>query len=184
MIFTKTPFPLIFAFKELVYDDSDHLYTLIYSFRSTETKQRYILRAEYHKADVFAIKFYLKNHSLSKSRYSITANLGHTSRIYLTCASIVPLLLKKYPDASFGLIGSRSYDRKLRKVEPAKNNRRFNIYSELILQKFGEVTFAHYDYSDISGYLLVNKNKDVLKAKKEIEEVLLKNYHDIHTVEE
>jgi len=181
LIFKQRPFELTFLQKDYVDDDSDHLFTLIYSFRSTDTKLRYILRAEYHVEEVFAIKFYAKNHKQSDFKYSLLTNKGHSLRIFLTCAQLVPQLLPEYPNASFGLIGSRSIDRKQNLIEPVANNRRFKIYSDLILELFGEETFEHYDYPDISGYLLVNKNKDITATKQSIESMFYENYRDIHS---
>jgi len=136
--FKSEPFDLTFSHKEIETDKSDHQFSLIYSFRSSETKLRYILRAEYHSGNVFGIKFYAKNHALSDFKYSIVTNKGHSLRIYLTCASIVPKLLQDYPSASFGLIASRSIDSKKEKIEPVEFNRRFKIYSDIIQELFGE----------------------------------------------
>lgn len=183
MIFKQTPFELTFLQKEQVKDSSDHLFSLIYSFKSTDTKLRYILRAEYHVGDIFALKFYAKNHKLSDFKYSLMTNRGYSLRIFLTCAKLVPVLLHEYPGSSFGLIGSRSIDRKLNLIEPIPNNRRFKIYSALILELFGDQTFEHYDYPKISGYLLLNRSKDIIETKQKIEKMFFENYSDIHVFE-
>lgn len=98
----------------------------------------------------------------------------------MTCLKVIPLLLKDYPAASFGFIGSRTVDQASQKVEALNNNQRFRIYRQLIPLKIGEKTFAHFVYEEISGYLLINRNfKDVEQKEKELSRMLAATYNNL-----
>ncbi|MEX2484028.1 MAG: hypothetical protein WED10_05705 [Brumimicrobium sp.] len=184
MIFQKEPYDLIYIMKEYEEDDSDHIYSYLYRFVSTDNGLTYILRAEYHKGDVFGIKFYAKPHAKSKKKYSLLTNKGYALRVLQTCGSVIPLLLKDYPMASFGLIGSRLLDEEREEIEVPQRNIRFRIYEKVAKDLFGEKTFEHYSYSKISGYLLINKRNNIEQAKEEIERMFIHNYRDIHNYED
>ena len=147
-------------------DRSAHLFTIIYKFYSPKTKYWYILRGEYHEEDVFAIKFYVKQHSKSDYKYSIITNKRDIGNILITCAKVVPLILKDYPKASFGIAASRSVDLATKNVERLYQNQRFQAYSYVIARKFGNETFKHIAYDKISSYLLLNKNCADIEAKE------------------
>ena len=101
----------------------------------------------------------------------------------MTCVKVIPLLLNDYPKASFGFIGSRTVDEISQKVESFINNQRFRIYSQLIPLKFGEKTFAHFAYEQISGYLLINRRCDDIKGKeKELIRMLSATYNNLPDV--
>lgn len=170
--------------KEYEQDDSDHLYSYLYRFTSTDNGLTYILRAEYHRGDVFGIKFYAKPHANSNKRYSLLTNKGYALRIFQTCGSVVPLLLKNHPSASFGLIGSRLLDESNEEIEAPQRNIRFRIYEKIAKDLFGEETFEHYSYPRISGYLLMNRNRNIRPAKEYIEDMFIQNYRDIHNYED
>ena len=53
-------YPLKFIQKDICKDGSDHLFTYIYKFTLAETNLHYIIRAEYHTENIFAVKFYSK----------------------------------------------------------------------------------------------------------------------------
>lgn len=179
MLITQTPYPLTFAHKEDVEDDSDHISTYIYSFTSSDNNQRYIIRAEYHKGDIFGIKFYAKNHEHSKNKYQIITGYKYPIRVFITCASVIPLLSKTYPKASFGFIGARSIKQNVI-IENQEMNIRFKIYTNHIPQLIGDKLFEHYEYPAISSYLIVNRNHDTESKKSEIEEMFFNNYRDVH----
>lgn len=170
--------------KEYEDDDSDHLCTYIYRFTSTDTGLTYILRAEYHKGDVFGVKFFAKPHANSNKKYSLLTNKGHALRIFQTCGSVIPVLLERYPTASFGLIGSRLLDEERQEIEMTQRNIRFRVYESVAKDLFGEETFEHYSYPNISGYLLLNRKKHLKPAKKDIERMFIQNYRDIHNYED
>lgn len=180
MTFDYSGYELKFIQKQPCRDQSFHLFTLIYKFFSPVTKYHYILRAEYHEGDVFAIKFYCKKDKRSDFKYSKIINRGDIGNILITSAKVIPLLLSDYPTASFGLSGARSIDFQTLKVEDYNNNQRFRIYKHIIALKFGTITFAHYEYEKISSYLLINKNCDnVQKKEKELVKMFSLTYHNL-----
>ena len=138
------------------------------------------MHADYHRDDFFAIKFYCKKDRHSNFKYSKIINKGDIGNILMTCIKVVPILLNDYPAASFGFIASRSIDEASQKVESYINNQRFRIYSHLIFLKFGEKTFAHFTYTQISGYLLINRLCGDIKVKeKELVEMLSGTYNNL-----
>ncbi|MCW3109641.1 MAG: hypothetical protein JWQ09_4147 [Segetibacter sp.] len=177
MTFDYPGYILKFIQKQKCKDNSAHLFTLIYKFYSPVTRYFYVLRAEYHEGEVFTIKFYCKKDRHSDFKYSKIINKGDVGNILITCAHIVPILLKGYPLASFCFIGSRTIDMKSGKVEPVQNNQRFRTYKYLIASKFGTHTFAHFAYDAISSYLLVNrKNIDVEIKERELVRMFSETY--------
>lgn len=139
-------------------DESAHLFTLIFKFNSPVTKYHYIVRAEYHEEDFFALKFYCKKDRRSDYKYSKIVNKGDVFNILITCLKAVPFILQDYPTASFGFVGARSIDKASKRFEPYSNTQRYKVYSQLVKTKVGQVTFKHIKYDDISGYLLINRN--------------------------
>lgn len=168
MTFDFPGYDLGFIQKEPCEDGSAHRFTYIYKFYSPITTYIYILRAEYHAEEVFAIKFYRKRDRGNQYKYSRIINKGDVGNILITCAKVIPMLLHEFPTASFGFIGSRTLDMRSGKVEGFSNNQRFRVYKNIIIQKFGTVTFQHVEYPEISGYLLINRASSVSLAEKEI----------------
>lgn len=159
-------YPLKFIQKQRCTDESSHLFTEIYKFHSPETKFNYIVRAEYHDECVFAVKFYVQQHSKSDFKYHKITNKGDLGNILITCLRVIPLLLQKYPDSSFAFIASPSIDLITKKVEPLSKNQRFNTYTYFISQKIGAETFEHIAYTAISGYMLLNRKAENLEEKE------------------
>ena len=62
----------------------------------------------------------------------------------MTCASIVPLILQKFPLASFVINGAQSLDLESNKIEGRANNQRFRLYKNMATQLFGKERFEHY----------------------------------------
>lgn len=93
---------------------------------------------------------------------SIIVLLKHTITrmlyvFFLTCASIIPTLLKEHPYASFAVNGAESLDLESDKIESRNKNQRFRIYRTMALNLFGRKTFEHVQYEDVSSYLLINR---------------------------
>ena len=180
MTFDYKGYPLHFIQKQPSNDESDHLFTLIYKFYSPVTNYYYVLRAEYHKEDVFALKFYCKKDKRSDYKYSKIINKGDVGNILISCALAVPLLLKDYPSASFAFAGARSIDFDSRKVENYQKNQRFRIYRDVAAKKFGNKTFAHYEFEDLSAYLLLNRQyEDVEEHKEAIISMFASTYNNL-----
>lgn len=175
-------YDLKFIQKDSCKDGSDHLFTFIYKFYSPHTKLHYIIRAELHTGDVFAIKFYCKKDKRSDYKYNKIVNRGYALRILQTCLSLVIEILKDYPYANFAIYSSRSIDfsnpKKL--TENLEENQRYRIYKEYIKNRVGDETFTHLDYPAISSYILINNcNKDIEQKEREILEMFDRTYHGV-----
>jgi hypothetical protein len=177
-------YDLHFIQKEGCKDTSAHKFTYIYKFHSPITRYYYILRADYHQEDVFAVKFYCKKDKRSEYKYSKIVNKGDVGNILITCVKAIPLILEKFPTASFGFIGARSLDKASGKVESYNNTQRFRIYKEIVQQKIGSVTFQHIEYKEVSGYLLINKHAGVNTKVKEtaIRQMFAETYNNLMDV--
>jgi len=172
-------YELKFIQRDRCKDGSDHLFTYIYKFYSPHTKLNYILRAEYHKGDVFAVKFYCKKDKRSDFKYNKIINRGYALRILKTCLSLVIEILKDHPTANFAIYSSRSIDfsnpEKL--TEGLEENQRYRIYKDYIKSRVGKKTFTHLDYPSISSYILVNNcNEDIELKEREILEMFDRTY--------
>jgi hypothetical protein len=179
--FDYSGYSLKFVQKKPCKDHSNHLFSLIYKFYSPVTKYIYILHADYHKENVFAIKFYAKKDRNSDYKYSRLTNKGDVGNILITCLKAVPIILQDYPEASFGFIGSRTIDKESYTVEDYRNNQRFRIYKRVVEQKIGFNVFGHYVYEDISGYLLINKltKQDTDSKEKAIIKMFEETYQNL-----
>lgn len=93
-------------------------------------------------------------------------NKGDLGNILITCAKVVPLLLEQYPTASFGFGAARSVDENNRLVENYQANQRFAIYREIAIMNFGGGVFTHYEFPQISCYLLINNKCGDVESKK------------------
>lgn len=99
-------------------------------------------------------------------------------RILLTCLSVIPLLLKKYPEASFGFIGARGIDKASNTVEGYRKTQRFRVYRTMVNETVGPDTFEHFEYEDVSGYLLINRLAQGISKK---ERLMKKMFSDTYT---
>jgi hypothetical protein len=180
LTFDSPGYELIFIQKCPCRDETAHEFSLIYKFFSEKTKYWYIVNADYHTEHVFAIKFYCKKDRKSDFKYSKIVNKGDVGNILITCAKLVPRILIDYPNASFVFAASRSVDSKNKMVEPYVMNQRFGTYKYLAANKFGAITFTHFEYPEISCYLMVNnKNDNVSKTERTIVKMLTKTYPNI-----
>ncbi len=181
---TYLGYDLDFIQKRNCKDGSAHLFSLIYKFYSPITHLHYVLTADYHEEDVFAVKFYAQMHRKSGFKYSLIVNKGDIGNILMTCLKVIPIILKKYPNASFGFIGSRSYDRKSKTLENYEKTQRFRVYKHIVVQTIGNETFQHYQYEDLSGYLLINRNNELSMAMKEraIAKMFATTYNNLQDV--
>jgi len=105
--FDYTGYELKFIQRKKIKDDPDHLFSYIYKFFSPITKLNYVLTAELHDNDFFAIKFYPKCFKKTDKKYSLITNKGDVGNIVITCLKIIPILLNDNPRASFGFVGAR-----------------------------------------------------------------------------
>lgn len=156
-------------------DDTNPELTHIYSFFAYSERYnsyfKYIVRAEKYQ-DCFAIKYYCSRVKHSEFKYSRVLNLfsaPEVKKIMVTVASVIPIILKKYPDASFAFNGSRTYDRN-NYVEGMQNTQRYRIYIELVRRLFGENKFYITHYDESSACIFVNRlaNADIIVASVRI----------------
>ncbi|MCT4315519.1 hypothetical protein HZP15_10240 [Elizabethkingia anophelis] len=178
-------YELKFIQKDRCKDGSDHLFTYVYKFFNKNSQLHYIIRAEYHNENVIGLKFYCKKDKRSEFKYNKIINKGgylSVINILGTCTKLIPILLEKHPDCSFGFCSSRSIDfsnsRKL--TEDIQNNQRFRVYTKFLQKTIGNATFTHIEYPDISSYLLVNNNvENVYKKEERIKEMFERTYINI-----
>jgi hypothetical protein len=183
LIFNSPGYPLRFIQKQICRDASDHLFTLIYKFNSPITRYAYVLRAEYHEEQVFALKFYAQKDSKSDYKYSHIINKGDVYNILITCLKSVQLILQDYPEASFGFIGARTVDPIANRVEDYENTQRFRVYSQIVEDTIGDQTFEHFIYEAVSGYLLVNRAADNIDNKERlITQMFIRTYNNLLNV--
>ncbi len=95
MIFDYPGYDLQFIQKRRIKDGSAHLFSFLYKFYSPITELQYVLTADYHEGDFFAIKFYAKMLRKSDFKYSLITNKGDVGNLLVTCLKCVPLLLKR-----------------------------------------------------------------------------------------
>jgi len=118
-------YPVKFVQQDGCFDDSDHVYTRIYTFISETNKLKYVIRAEYFKTDTYALKFYPKRWKKRDNRYSIIINAGDAANILYTVGSLIPELLKASPKTSIALSATRSIDSATNRLEPIELNQRY-----------------------------------------------------------
>lgn len=180
MTFDYPGYELKFIQKDNCTDESAHLSTFIYKFFSPITKYHYIIRADYHKEDVFAVKFYCKKDRRSRYKYNKIVNKGDIGNIFITCIKVIPLLLKVYPNSSFGFAGAPTIDFKSKKAEGYASNQRFRTYCYVISLKIGTETFTHFEYEKVSSYLLLNNsNQDIIKKEEQIIKMFSSTYNEL-----
>jgi hypothetical protein len=115
------------------------------------TPQPYIFRAEEYDYKLFAVKFYPKSFEDSPKKYSLLTNENQAPPVIRTCINIMLDLFERFPDASFGFIGTNSED------EDKDSTQRFRIYKYLMENFFSPAQFSHYSYPQRSVYLLLNR---------------------------
>ena len=180
MLITTKGYSLKFIQTHPVKDKSQHLKSFVFKFLSQKTKLNYIVRAEYHENEFFAIKFYAQKDSKSDNKYSKIINKGEVAGILVSSAKVIPYLLKTYPTASFGFIGSRTIDEKSQKVESYIENQRYKLYKYHIPQLIGNETFKHLAFKQGSAYALLNrKNTDLPDYESRVMTMLIETYNDV-----
>jgi hypothetical protein len=102
-----------------------------------------------------------------------------TLRIFLTCATLVSQLLAACPTASFVVNGAQSRDFQANKIERRENTQRFRVYKNIAAKLFGRERFEHYEFVEISSYVLVNKTSctDISAEVERIRNILIDRYN-------
>lgn len=116
--------------------------TLVYVFKNRKNFV-YIVLVEHYKNDVYAIKFFQKNHSDSKQRYLIKTNQFDARRIIKTCVDIGKHVLDGNPLASFVFIGSPTIEEASREQNKLDNTKRYRVYKNYASFYFSSESFIH-----------------------------------------
>jgi len=155
----------------------DFIFAHIFKFRTCDGL-KYIIRAEMYKYETFVVKYYASIHKNLDNKYNMLTNKHKPIRIFITCASVLPILLNMYPVASFTFNGSRTIDFVSDKIEGYNTNQRFRIYRHIADALIGRETFEHYEFPEISSYLLVNRHSctDTDIRKEEIKNMFFDIY--------
>ena len=148
------------------------LFVSLYRFKSTKSHLTYIVRVEEYEFNIYAVKFYQKNHSLSKNKYRIMANTYEPRRIINTCINIMLTIYQNDQKASFGFIGANGFD------EDVSCTKRYKVYARIVATYFSDVHFYHKENIDKSAYMLINnialkENPDLIE---EIEQFFIDQY--------
>ena len=122
---------------------------------------------------MFAVKFHLKDHRLSKNKYKIQTGLYEPRRIFGTCINILLEISRDNPSSSFGFIGSQDL------TEAKKENtKRYKVYRRIVSNLFKPETFKHYEDSINSAYLLI-RNSEVERDNdlfEKIRDLIIDNF--------
>lgn len=148
------------------------LHVFLYRFKSTKSKLVYIVRVEKYMYNIYAVKFYQKNHSLSKDKYRIMTNTNEPRRIINTCINIMLSIYQSNKKASFGFVGANGFD------EEISCTKRYRVYSRMIATYFSDEYFYHKENIEKSAYMLINnislkENPDLIK---QIESFFVEQY--------
>ena len=163
---------------------SDFEKCFIYKFFTDENtkggKTRYIARAEVY-GECIAVKFYPQSAD-EDHRYSSSTNrftFKGVLQIVLSCASLIPEMVKRFPDASFVIKASESVDMQTKTEEQEYNNQRFRIYKYALSRVIGNETFEHYEYPNVSIYFLINKRggEDLDLKRERIKQELVDRFN-------
>lgn len=157
--------------------DSAHISTHIYTF-TTKKKTKYIVNVDEYQYSVFIVKFFVKTHISSRSRFSHLTNERDARKIIYTCVEIGKSIYESNNTASFGFVGFPIPEEKLRLNNKLFNTKRFRVYTKYAYFFFSPDSFEHSTNSDYSSHLLVNKNNLLLKPnlKNEIISMFENNY--------
>ena len=103
--------------------------------------------------------------------------------IITTCAKVIPLLLEDFPQASFAFGAARSVDKSNKSIEPIIRNQRFELYRYFASKRFGQTTFAHYEYPLISSYLLLNRSSGRTSLReRELIKMFSETYNNVSEI--
>lgn len=143
-------------------------------------KTRYIARAEVY-GECIAVKFYPQSAD-EDHRYSTSTNRFTTKgalKVIITCASLIPIMMKRYPNASFVIKASEGIDLQTNMEEPENNNQRFRIYRNVLMSVIGDKNFQHCEYSDVSIYFLINRRDcdDMLEKRDRIKKEMIDRFN-------
>lgn len=157
----------------------------LYRFKN-DFKDIYIVEVFHYENNVYAVKFYQKNHRDSKKRYNICYKsdfkneLGFKTgnsnfiKVLNTILAIVIEIIKRDKLASFGFLGAPREDEMNEDLNSnninedctVANTKRYKVYHLYVRKFFNPEDFEYID-SKTSSILLLrnNRNKEVLTEK-------------------
>lgn len=131
-----------------------------YIFRTE--REKYHIEVEEYLFNIFIMKFYPSRLKKHPRRFNILTGEHKMSHIVATCIQLILQILKKNPMASFGFLGSHTFDAKRQFEESKECTKRFKVYRYAVYSLIGEEYFSHFMEERNSTYLLVNnKHEDV-----------------------
>lgn len=146
----------------------------LYRFK-TDSRNTYLIVVEEYVNQLFGIKFYFKQHRLSKNKFKLltgTNNPKEVRSILITCLHVGFNLLENYPNYSFAFIGCP----KLNTDETYNNNQRFRLYRRIVSTFVSDEKFNYYSDEKYSTYLLINRN--ALAQNPQLFNIYQKMYND------
>lgn len=154
----------------------------IYRFTNSY-RQRIIVEIFSYDHNVYAIKFYLKDHKGSRHRYSYTnplnlilqnGGINGTKNIVLTLntiSRIAKIIIVNNPKASFGFIGAtkKEIEREPKECEKNHDNtfsntRRYKVYLAYCKRHFSPQQFTYMNSSSSSVIILKNIKQDLSES--------------------
>lgn len=124
-----------------------------YAFTSTKNHQRYIVEVDHFEDnELFAVKFYQKNHEGSKNKYHLLTKSEYSITVFSTVLSIMSEIYSKYPYCSFVFQGA-----KLLTEDNESDTKRFRLYGKICKYFFSPSLFEHFDRKTTSHYVVLNR---------------------------
>ena len=145
-------YPYIFIQRCKSYDKGI-LYVDIYRFKSTKSNLTYMVRVERYDYNMYAVKFYQKNHRNSDKKYQLLSNTFEPRRILYTIMNIMYDIYQENPRASFGFIGANCEN------EDIANTKRYRVYRKLVATQVSEKMFIHTRNEDKSTCMIINRKE-------------------------
>ena len=129
------------------------LYIDVYRFKSTKSNLIYFVNVERYDYNMYAVKFYQKNHKLSPKKYQILSNTFEPRRMIYTCMNVMLSVFAENPRASFGFIGANC------EGEDTANTKRYRVYNKIVATKISTEQFKHIENVEKSAYMLINRSE-------------------------
>lgn len=176
------------------YHENGVLHQKLYRFKSAKSNQVYLVWLEFFPFNFIAVKFHLKIHKHSKTKYHLLTDCFEPRRIIHTCIKIMLDANELFPTHSFCFLGANSYCTIKRKDkisgeivdkeinEDKENTKRFQRYKKIVLTLISDKVFEHFDYPEHSVYILVRKTTLIANPNivSEVKEYFLDNYNDFY----
>lgn len=157
----------------------------LYTFKGANN-HCYFIEVEHRDHGLKVVKFYLKQHRLSKNRYFLVlkntysgnqTGAAHFIKVLNTLLKLSEQYYQANETVSFGFMGAP----KMKEKECTENKdgtfnatQRFRIYRTLSLNYFSEERFDHIEFKSSSCYLIRNKRNETLTL--EVAKDLLRTY--------